>query len=73
MANNTGQADIAIVEHHGSVVVLELNTPEARVWVAEHVVIESWQWLGNYRFACEPRLAVPLLEGAIDEGLSVEA
>lgn len=70
--NNTGQADIAL-ENHGTVVVLEMNTPEALEWVRENVQTEGWMWMGTNRLAVEPRYAAPLLEGAIEHGLSVEA
>lgn len=56
-----------LIRNHGSIVMVEPCTTEARAWVEEHVAIEPWAWLGN-AFACEPRHLDNLLTGIIEAG-----
>ncbi len=59
------------VNDQGSVVMIEPVSDEAKTWVQENVGLEGWQWFGP-AFACEPRMADPLIEGMRDAGLVVE-
>lgn len=56
---------------HGSVVMIEPVSDEAKAWVDEKVAIESWQWMGK-AFAAEPRMAADLADAIAEEGLEVE-
>lgn len=58
------------VMNHGSVVMVEPVSKEAKAWVDENVGLEGWQWMGN-AFAVEPRLLGNLLDGMREEGFTV--
>lgn len=59
------------VWREGTVVAFEVRTERAREWVAEHVQLESWQWIGT-AFAVEHRFAEDLIEGMSEAGLILE-
>lgn len=61
--------DVQFVSH-GSVVLLSTGTEEGADWVEENVGFESWQMLGG-SIACEPRMVGPVIEGALNDGLTV--
>jgi hypothetical protein len=61
----------ATFHNHGSIVMCEPHTDEARTWVDEHVQLEDWQWMGG-RFAVEPRMVEDLAQGMMDDGLVVK-
>jgi len=50
-----------IAENHGSVVLIEPVSDEAREFVADSVSVEPWQWMGA-SFACDHRMARHLLD-----------
>lgn len=54
----------------GSMVLFEPQTPAARLWISENVVIESWQWMGT-AFAVDVRMAGDLAEAMKGAGLEV--
>jgi hypothetical protein len=58
------------VHNEGTIVVITPRTLLARNWISENVQSEGWQWLGM-SLCIEPRMAGPLLEGAILDGLTV--
>ncbi len=58
------------IRNEGSVVMFAVLTQAARDWVAEHIYLEDWQWLGN-AFAVEPRYADDLESGMSGDGLVV--
>lgn len=58
------------VMNHGSVVMVEPVSDEAKTWVNENVGLEGWQWMGN-SFAVEPRYLGDLLDGMRAEGFTV--
>ena len=64
------RVDVEITGIGGSVLLFHPRTRAARAWVAEHLELEDWQWLGS-GFAVEPRYAGPLLEGMAADGLEV--
>lgn len=64
------QPDV-VVENHGSVCMVTPMSPAAHEWVDENVQLDSWQWLGA-SFACEPRYVSSLIDGMVDDGLTVE-
>lgn len=53
------------VTDHGSVVAFQPLTQAAKDWVAEHVQLESWQWMGAV-FHVDHRPAVGLLAAIQD-------
>lgn len=59
------------VENHGSVFMFRPRTELAKEWVAAHVQLEDWQWMGG-AFAVEHRYAGDLALGMIDAGLEVQ-
>ncbi len=58
------------VEDHGSIVQLFLDTDAAREWVSEHVVAESWCFMGS-SLLVEHRFASDIVAGMVDDGLAV--
>lgn len=63
------------VHDQGSVVQFEVVSDAAKVWVAEHLEIEGWQWMGN-RFAVDRRYVDPIVAMMEDQddgpGLVIE-
>lgn len=59
-----------IFTSHGSVCLLYPATPAAREWISEHIP-EDAQRLGD-AVAIEPRYAGDILEGAANDGLTIE-
>jgi len=64
-------ADVEILDL-GTVVLVQVNTDTAALFVAEHVELEDWQWLGARSFAVDFRYAADLVAGMQDHGLTVE-
>jgi hypothetical protein len=58
------------VRNEGTIVQIIPNTLLARNWISENVQSEGWQWLGM-TLCVDHRMAGPLLEGAILDGLTV--
>jgi hypothetical protein len=65
-------ADIGL-EHHGSVVVLELRSVPALEWANNRLETESWMWIGVSRLAIDIRNSAAVVALALDEGFTVEA
>jgi hypothetical protein len=59
------------VAGHGSISTITPVTEAARQWIAENVQAEAWQWLGR-SLTVETRFLGPLVEGMINDGLSVD-
>jgi hypothetical protein len=59
------------VESHGSIALVTPLTPLGETWLQENTVTEGWQWLGK-SLGVDHRYIIPLLEGAIQDGLEVE-
>ena len=59
------------VSAHENVFVFEPVTPRAAEWVAEHVQVESWQWVGG-GFAVDQHYARDLAEAMAEAGLVLE-
>lgn len=66
----TPPPDVLVIPD-GSVVLFQLLTDAAQAFVSENVQLESWQWLGNSAFACDPRFAPELVRGMVESGLAV--
>jgi len=58
------------VENHGSIYIFIPQTDDGREWVDANLSLESWQWFGP-GFAVEPRYALQLAEGMLNDGLRV--
>lgn len=58
------------VANHGSVVMVEPRSEDAKEWVEENVPLEDWQWMGR-SFAVEPRMLDDLVMGMREEGFRV--
>lgn len=61
----------AIVEGHGSVVLVRPLTPAAEDWLDENVQKDA-TWYGG-ALVCEPRFVLNLVAGMRESGLTVEA
>ena len=57
------------VENHGTVMLFVPQTEKGREWIVEHG--SSPVWFGG-ALACEPRYAIDLAQGMLDDGLEVE-
>ncbi len=55
--------------NHGSVTILTPLTKAAKVWVAEHLPDDALTF--GRGTVIEPRYAGPILEGLVDDGLTV--
>jgi hypothetical protein len=62
--------DFSVV-NHGSVVLVTPQSRKAKKFVNEQIVLDGWQWLGD-SFAVEPRFVGNLLDGIIQEGMTVQ-
>jgi hypothetical protein len=60
------------LDNHGSIALLIPLTNAGREWLESNVNPEPWQWFGP-GLAVEPRYLGALLNGALDDGLEVEA
>jgi len=60
------------VHDHGSVIVVELVSDEARGWVRDNVEVPGWAWIGR-GISVEPRLVDAFVAHAEAEGLKVAA
>ena len=58
------------VENHGTIFLFCLLTTKAKTWVKDNVDAESHNWLGH-NLAVEHHYAQDLVEGMINDGLSV--
>lgn len=58
------------VEDHGTIALVTPVSVEAKQWLEENVPTESWQWHGD-ALAVEPRYVEALMDGAMDDGLTV--
>lgn len=58
------------IESHGSVALLFAESEAGQAWLDENVQVESWQMYAG-GIACEPRMLLPLVEGAVEDGLEV--
>jgi hypothetical protein len=63
-------ADLRAVSH-GSIALVTPLTAAGETWLQENTVTERWQWLGK-SLGVDHRYIIPLLEGAIQDGLEVE-
>jgi hypothetical protein len=64
-------ADIYIIDA-GTLVGLLPHSRAGKDWTDERLLVEGWQVMGNTIW-CDPRLALPIIEGMIGDGLTVEA
>lgn len=69
MANDNQEVDVE-VENHGTLFKFRPRTEAAKLWVAEHVQLDDWQWMGG-GFCVEHRYAQPLAESMVADGLVV--
>lgn len=60
-----------VVEDGGSIMLLRPLTDAAKTWLEEGTSAESWQWFGG-ALAVERRYALAIVQGAMDDGLTVE-
>ena len=58
-------------ENHGSIVIMHALTAAAQEWVESNVQYESWQMWGRKGVALEPRCVGALIEGIVEDGLSL--
>lgn len=59
-----------LIHNEGTVVGFQPATAEGEDWLAENVQAELWQYLGPTLWV-DHRMAGPVIEGAINDGLSV--
>lgn len=59
------------VEDNGTIVLVIPQSDAAKQWVEANVHSEPWQWYGP-ALAVEPRMVEEIMEGALNDGLSVE-
>lgn len=59
-----------ILRDEGSIVILSPNTERGTDWLEENVYAEVWTSLG---VPCERRYVAPIVDGAIEDGLTVAA
>jgi hypothetical protein len=64
------QADFHLI-NHGSIMTFAPLTPAAQEWWDENVPTEPWQWMGG-ACAVEPRYAEPIVEGILEEGMTIQ-
>jgi hypothetical protein len=67
----TTPVDVSVA-NEGTIFLFTLHTNAAREWVAEHVQLESYQWMGNSSFGVEHRYALDLAAGMQSDGLTVQ-
>ena len=67
--NQSKSADVE-VRNSGSVIMVAPVTKAAKDWVAQHLSLEGWQWLGN-AFAVDPHYINDLIDGMAGDGLHV--
>jgi hypothetical protein len=60
-----------VLKHLGTAAVLEPLTDDGRRWLKANVAFQEWQRVGRDGIACDPRLALDVLEGAEKDGLRV--
>ena len=66
--NRERQPDV-VVEDHGSVVLVQPLTAQARDWIDENVQDDAMWWSGG--LVVEPRYVDDLANGMLDAGLEV--
>lgn len=62
--------DIQIV-NHGSILIFVPGTDAGREWLGENIATDAMRWAGGV--VVEPRYAVDIFNGAMADGLRVEA
>lgn len=60
------------VANRGSVTTLVAMTKAGSEWMDENLKPEPWQWLGG-ALVIDSRFAEGIIEGAIEDGLEVDA
>jgi hypothetical protein len=60
------------VENCGGMYVITPMTPAAREWVEENCDVADLQWMGASFAMDDKRLAIELIQGALDAGLNCE-
>ncbi len=63
-------AAAVIVSNHGSIVLLQPTTPEARAWFDENLSEDHQEFGGA--IACEPRYVGDILDGLTEAGFSIQ-
>ena len=66
------RADI-IVEHHGSLAILRGMTDAGYAWIEDNVSSEGYQPFGLGARLTEPRYVQAVIDGAMADGLLVQA
>lgn len=59
------------VEGGGSIYAITMLTEVADAWVSERVDVPDYMWLGEARFAVEPRFVAPIIAAAQSDGLTL--
>jgi hypothetical protein len=58
------------VQNEGSIFILNALTPRASLWCAEHLPHDATRWGNGY--VIEPRYIEPIVDGIVDDGLTIE-
>jgi hypothetical protein len=58
-------------EDTGTVTAVWMQSDAAKDWVAVHLDLESWQWIGVNGFAIDSRFAASILAGMHEDGLII--
>lgn len=61
-----------IIADHGSILILNAISEEAKEWVANHIPDDAQTW-GPNGTVVEPRYIGPIIDGIQSEGLSIVA
>lgn len=64
--------DDFLINDHGSIVILVPQTDAAKAWVTEHITDPETQHFGG-GVVIEPRYLSAIVEGAIEDGLTVSS
>jgi hypothetical protein len=62
--------DFRLSNLHGSVVILHVESGAAERWVDEHIAADAMMW-GRNGIVIEPRYLANILDGIVDDGLTV--
>lgn len=60
----------ALVENHGSIMIIRLNSQAARDWADDNIGTDA-QYFGRHGLVVEPRYAHPIVAGMREAGLEV--
>lgn len=71
-AERASRPDI-IVENHGTIAILRGMTDAGYAWIEEHVSGEGYQPFGLGARLAEPRYVQDIIDGAMADGLLVQA